>query len=65
MKEDQLPEISGFDEFDQVIGITLADAIREGSQTTTQVCGWGDMKTTGCAMTAAAKLLNEKGYEIT
>ena len=59
-----LPQIQnpGIDEFDQVIGMKLSDLIREGSQTTRQVTGWGDGNNTACALTAAAKTLNEKGY---
>lgn len=49
-------------EFDQVIGMTLADAIRESSQITEQVQGWGDMSTTACALSAAAMTMNAKGY---
>lgn len=50
------------DEFTNVIGMTLADAIRESSAITTQAYGWGDHETTACALTAAAMTMNAKGY---
>lgn len=50
------------DEFNQVIGMTLADAIRESSLVTDQVQGWGDMTNTACALSAAAMTMNAKGY---
>jgi hypothetical protein len=47
----------------QVIGnFTLADAIREGSQVTTQARDWGSVQTTACAMTAAAISARSRGY---
>lgn len=56
------PSLSEIDEFDSIIGMKLSDLMREGSKTTTQVQGWGNMTDTACALTAAAKTLNEKGY---
>jgi hypothetical protein len=58
------PSELGFDEFDSVIGMKLSDLIREGSKTTRQTMGWGNMTENACALTAAAKTLNEKGYGI-
>lgn len=52
------------DEFDTVIGLTLADAIREGAKKTAQATGWGDGVETACALTAAGITVTEKGYGI-
>lgn len=49
-------------EFDAVIGYRLSDAIRDGGKTLCQDRGWGDGIETGCALTAARKALQEKGY---
>lgn len=54
-----MPKIN---EFDSVIGMTLADAIRESSLITTQAEGWGDQQTSACALSAAAMTMNAKGY---
>jgi hypothetical protein len=50
------------DEFDSLIGITLADAIREGSKETAQAYGWGDGVENACALTAAGIVVRNKGY---
>lgn len=49
-------------EFDNVIGLKLSDAIREGSKNLTQEYGWGDGITNGCALTAARVAIESKGY---
>lgn len=58
------PSLSDIDEFTNVIGMTLADCIREGAKTSNSTVGWGDGSNTACALTAAAITLNEKGYGI-
>lgn len=50
------------DEFDTCIGLTLADAMREGSKETAQALGWGDGVETACALTAAGIVVRNKGY---
>jgi hypothetical protein len=58
-----LPEELEEIEFAVVIGLTLADAIRLGSQTTEQVEGWGNLADgTACALTAAQKEIQRRGY---
>lgn len=45
-----------------VIGnYTLADAIREGSKSTTQTAGWGNGET-ACALSAAYIAASKRGY---
>lgn len=51
------------DEFNVVIGMTLADAIREGAEFMPQAMGWGDGVHSGCALTVAALALEKKGYK--
>lgn len=43
---------------------TLADAIREGSEGTTQVRNWGDGQETACALTAAVIAAEKRGYKV-
>lgn len=50
------------DIFDAVIGMSLADAIREGAEFMPQANGWGDGTTSGCALTVAALAVQNKGY---
>ena len=58
-----LPEELEEIEFAVVIGLTLADAIRLGSQDTEQVEGWGNLAYgTACALTAAQKEIQRRGY---
>lgn len=52
------------DEFDTCIGLTLADAMREGSKETAQAYGWGDGVETACALTAAGIVVRNKGYRV-
>lgn len=52
------------DEFDSCIGITLADAMREGSKETAQAYNWGDGIETACALTAAGIVIKRKGFGI-
>lgn len=49
-------------DFDTAIGMTLADAIREGSRETAQAYGWGDGVEKACALTAAGIVIARKGY---
>jgi hypothetical protein len=56
------PAIDLPDEFDTCIGITLADAMREGSKETAQSQGWGNGVETACALTAAGIVIRNKGY---
>ena len=58
------PEIPGENDlqFDSAVGMTLADAIREGSKETAQTYGWGDGVETACALTAAGIVVKNKGY---
>lgn len=46
---------------DVATSYTLADAIREGSQFTTQAYNWGDGET-ACAMSAAVLAARARGY---
>lgn len=50
------------DEFATCIGLTLADAMREGSKETAQTYGWGNGVETACALTAAGIVVRNKGY---
>lgn len=50
-------------EFDAVVGYKLSDAIRDGAQKTQQEFGaWGDGLDTACALTAAQRAIDERGY---
>lgn len=50
-------------EFDAVVGYKLSDAIRDGAQATKQeVGGWGNGHETACALTAAQRAIDERGY---
>lgn len=49
-------------DFDTRVGMTLADAMREGSKETAQALGWGNGVETACALTAAGIVVNRKGY---
>ena len=62
---DALPSepLTASDEFDAVIGMTLADAIREGAEFMPQARGWGDGVKSGCALTVAALAIEKKGYK--
>lgn len=55
-------EFNATDEFNAVIGMSLADAIREGAEFMPQTIGWGDGKNSGCALTVAALAIEKKGY---
>lgn len=55
--------LTASDEFDAVIGMTLADAIREGAEFMPQARGWGDGINKGCALTVAGLALEKKGYK--
>lgn len=55
--------LSDTDVFNAVIGMSLADAIREGSEFMPQSRGWGDGNNSGCALTVAALALKGKGYK--
>lgn len=44
-----------------IANYTLADAIREGSKSTTQAIGWGDGKS-ACALSAAYIAASQRGY---
>lgn len=55
--------LSTQDEFNAVIGMTLADAIREGAEFMPQAMGWGDGVNSGCALTVAALAIEKKGYK--
>lgn len=48
--------------FDTAIGMTLADAMREGSKETRQAYNWGDGVESACALTAAGIVIQRKGY---
>lgn len=50
------------DELTQVGDLTLADAIRIGSQNTRHALGWGDGVHSACALTAAWIAAKEQGY---
>lgn len=52
------------DEFDSCIGMSLADAIREGCKDTVKEEGWGDGIETACALTAAGMTIKSKGYRV-
>lgn len=48
-------------ELDVMTSYTLADAMREGSQVTTQEYGWGS-GATACALSAARLAARARGY---
>jgi hypothetical protein len=46
---------------EKVKAFSLSDAIREGSLFTEPTVGWGDGKSTACALTAATVALKNRG----
>lgn len=60
-KVDDLKAVLGDIEMDVLTNYTLADAIREGCNVTTQAIGWGAGET-ACALTAGVMAAKARGF---